>query len=375
MGLIPTDVGVNLRTQVDTALRPATPVAEIPSDLPELRQGQVFSASIQEVLPENTYKALVAGKNITLSLPAGAKAGDTLELVVVDKTPRMVMARLADNTALAGLGEQPYQHATFSPAAQLISDLLPAQGETPQPALLNRGAPLLPTPADAKEIANQLAPQLEKALTQSGMFYEAHQAKWIAGELPTEALLEEPQNQHLKESPTTAQLLAAKENTPTSMLAQLFGGERSQETTANQQTAAASHLASQAVPDELRHLVQQQLDAAATQRMAWHGEVWPQQTMDWEIRRDAPERQNGQTAADDAWNTRLALTMPRLGRVEAVLELRPQGLHLAVNATNATSAADLQQSLNALSNALEAAGIPPLSLRVWNLPATTAGNE
>jgi len=282
MGLIPTDVGVNLRTQVDTALRPATPVAEIPSDLPELRQGQVFSASIQEVLPENTYKALVAGKSITLSLPAGAKTGDTLELVVVDKTPRMVMARLADNTALAGLGEQPYQHATFSPAAQLISDLLPAQGETPQPALLNRGEPLLPTPADAGEIANQLAPQLEKALTQSGMFYEAHQAKWIAGELPTEALLEEPQNQHLKESPATVQSLAAKENTPVSMLAQLFGGERSQETTANQQTAAASHLASQAVPDELRHLVQQQLDAAATQRMAWHGEVWPQQTMDWQ---------------------------------------------------------------------------------------------
>ena len=374
MGLIPTDVGVNLRTQVDTALRPATPVAEIPSDLPELRQGQVFSASIQEVLPENTYKALVAGKSITLSLPAGAKSGDTLELVVVDKTPRMVMARLADNTALAGLGEQPYQHATFSAAAQLISDLLPAQGETPQPALLNKGEPLLPTPANAGDIAKQLAPQLEKALAQSGMFYEAHQAKWIAGELPAEALLEEPQNQLLRESATAAQPQATRENAPASVLAQLFGSERSQDTNANQQAATATHLSSQTIPDELRHLVQQQLDAAATQRMAWHGEVWPQQTMDWEIRRDAPERQNGQTAADDVWNTRLALTMPRLGRVEAVLELRPQGLHLAVNATNAESASDLQQRLEVLSNALEAAGVQPLSLRVWNLPAST-GNE
>lgn len=69
MALIPTDVGINLRTQVDSPLRPTAPTAEIPSDLPDLKQGQVFSARILEVLPEQTYKALVAGKNITLSLP------------------------------------------------------------------------------------------------------------------------------------------------------------------------------------------------------------------------------------------------------------------------------------------------------------------
>ena len=38
-----------------------------------------------------------------------------------------------------------------------------------------------------------LAPVLKQALTQSGVFYEAHQARWVAGQLPTEALRQEPQ--------------------------------------------------------------------------------------------------------------------------------------------------------------------------------------
>lgn len=373
MALIPTDVGVNLRTQLDTPLRPATAIAEIPSDLPELKQGQVFSARIQDVLPENTYKALVAGKSITLSLPAGAKAGDTLELVVVDKTPRMVMARLADPGSLSADGEQSYPHSTFSPAGQMIGNLLPAQGEDSTPALLNRGEPLLPTPPGTTDAAKQIAPQLEKAITQSGMFYEAHQAKWIAGEVTTESLLQEPQNQKPHTEATTANSgLPEKSSNALSLMAQIFGPDRS-ETAANAKEATAAPaqaLPAQTIPEDLKQLVQQQLDAAATQRMVWHGEVWPNQAMDWEIRRDAPDQQNSQDASPDNWTTRLALTMPKLGRVEATLELRPKGIHVSVNSANATGAEDLQKSLTQLSDSLEAAGIPPLSLRVWVKPAS-----
>ncbi|MBK8120176.1 MAG: hypothetical protein IPK39_14130 [Sulfuritalea sp.] len=75
MVLIPNDVGVRMRMQTEAALQPIAPVAEIPADLTDLRPGQAFSARIQEVLPENTYKALVAGRSLTLALPEGAKAG------------------------------------------------------------------------------------------------------------------------------------------------------------------------------------------------------------------------------------------------------------------------------------------------------------
>jgi len=408
MALIPTDVGVNLRTQVDSPLRATAPVAEIPSDLPELNKGQVFSARIVEVLPEATYKALVAGKSITLSLPSGAKAGDTLELVVVDKTPRMVTAKLADGSAaLAGQEGDVYQHATFSAAAQMIGKLLPAEGEVARPITLNNGEPLLPTKPTAENpvLADKLAPQLEKAVSQSGMFYEAHQAKWVAGQLPTQALLEEPQNQLLR-APAQGQGAEAPTEKPASLMQILFGKEavaeptkpegqaiaprlnttvennersnssQASQTPANQSAAATqSQQPAQVVPDELRHLVQQQLDTAATQRMVWHGEVWPQQPMDWEIQRDGSRRQGETEEAGDKWTTRLALTTPRLGRVEATLELRRQGVHINMQAPPGQSLEDLQAAIPRLNSALEAAGVPALSIRVWQRSGGEDNNE
>lgn len=393
MALIPTDVGVNLRTQVDSPLRPTAPVSEIPSDLPELKQGQLFSARIIEVLPEATYKALVAGKSITLSLPGGAKAGDTLELVVVDKTPRMVMARLADPTTVAGRGEgEAYPHATFSPAAQLIGKLLPAEGEPAKPITLNQGEPLLATrPAkDDPDVAARLAPQLEKAVSQSGMFYEAHQAKWVAGQLPTQALLEEPQNQLQRHGPAEKAVVPEENTKSGGFLQSLLGREKATETNAGKEAMAGNLTGGniteksaantpaqtppttppppQAIPDELRHLVQQQLDAAATQRMVWHGEVWPNQPMDWEIQRDGRRRQDGEGPDMDQWTTRLALTTPRLGRVEAKLELRGAGVQISLQVGDGQSMETLQQAIPALNQSLEAAGVPATAIRVWQRP-------
>lgn len=364
MALIPTDVGINLRTQVDSPLRPTAPPADIPSDLPDLRQGQVFSARILEVLPEQTYKALVAGKSLTLALPSGAKTGDSLELVVVDKTPQRISARLAADSEAEALPGQTYPHATLSPAAQLIARLLPVQGQQAQPIVLNQGEPLLATPPNAEGVTtNQLAQQLEKAIGQSGMFYEAHQAKWVAGQIPTSELLAEPQNQpphaHRPDE-------AAMQGTRQQGILGWLGGEKAPiaENPPTNTPATPSSAQQHALPEELRNIVQQQLDAAATQRMIWHGEVWPNQPMDWEIQRDAPERQAAGEETKDNWTTRLALTTPRLGRVEATLELRQTGVHISILAPADASAEELRQSLPQLGNSLTAAGVLPLSLRV-----------
>lgn len=280
MALIPSDAGIRLRLQNEATLLPLARPQEIPADLPELRQGQKFTANIQEVLPDNTYRALVAGKSITLSLPESAKAGDTLELVVLDRTPKTILAQLAERgggaatepyqgatlsraaqmigtlltadlpdlslgqkftakiqevlqdntykalvdgksvtlslpvavkagdtlelvvidrsptTTLVRVAEQPssaaaaaepYPYATFSRAGQMIGALVTPEGESPPAAALNRGQPLL---AQAPQTGAELAPALGKAVAQSGLFYEAHQAQWVAGKLPLEALLE-----------------------------------------------------------------------------------------------------------------------------------------------------------------------------------------
>ena len=383
MALIPPDAGIRMRMQTEAnLLQPVHPAHEIASELPELKQGQTFNARIQEVLPDNSYRALVAGRQLTLQLPEGAKAGDELKLMVVDRSGRVIIAKQVEGQATAQAGDSgPYPFAKFSPAARMIGQLLPAEGEPAPPAQLNRGQPLLPNPPQPQNAAVLLAPTLAKAVTQSGMFYEAHQAQWVTGKLPLEQLLQEPQGQRSQpaafqhaaaeiaaraistaERPVTTNtvLQALQGATPEKVGA---GGTAPAMTTAPTPASQAVALAQQ-VPDDLRPLVQQQLDAAATQRMAWHGEVWPRQTMDWEIGRELERESDGSSDEEYRWNTTLSLTTPRLGRVDAALRLTTEGVRIAIATPYGASAADLRDAAPKLAAALEAAGVPLLGFQV-----------
>jgi hypothetical protein len=155
--------------------------------------------------------------------------------------------------------------------------------------------------------------------------------------------------------------VATNSASPVALLQKLFGGEAAGgNASAGQATSLTSVLANPgvavvAIPDDLRPLVQQQLEAAATQRMAWHGEVWPQQMMEWEIERDAPQ---AQVSTDDpaTWRTALRLTLPRLGEIDVRVQLSGQNVHLALRMSDA-AVPDLQQAIPALQLALAAAGL------------------
>ncbi|MRR50886.1 MAG: flagellar hook-length control protein FliK [Rhodocyclaceae bacterium] len=358
MALIPPDAGIRMRMQTEASLHPVLPVAGVPSDLPDLQPGQVFSARIQEVLPEATYKALVAGKQLTLALPDGAKAGDTLELLVVDRSEHVITARLAQP---ASANVQAYAHTTLSPAAQLIGGLLASEGEPPQPAPLNRGQPLLP---QAPMQGQALAPALEKAVTNSGLFYEAHQAQWVAGRLPVTQLLQEPQGRH--SNPAAVHTSDTGIVAPPTHLPVESDRPRPPATTTEtvDATSARNNPSSASIPEDLRPLVQQQLDAVATQRLAWHGEVWPGQVMEWEIERDKPQTSPSGEESPEQWATSLRLTTPRLGSVHATIRLTAAGVGMIIATPHGASAADLRDELPALATSLEAAGVPPLLLQV-----------
>lgn len=376
MVLIPNDVGVRMRTQTETIVQPIAPVGEIPADLLELRPGQTFSARIQEVLPENTYKALVAGRSLTLALPEGAKTGDTLELVVVDRTPRLIVAQLANRNASgdAATGAAD-QFTTLSRTAQLIGSLLTRDGASVTPAALTRGPPLLAEAStNTAKLAAELAPQLARAVSQSGLFYEAHQVQWLTGQRPLSDLLAEPQARHaltppLAEAemanPATRSLPSANGGEvprPVSLLQGLFGTEETRPQ--NSAPAASPASPTQAVPEELRPLVQQQLDAAATQRLAWHGEVWPGQALDWQIEPDDRHSGDHQTRTERNWLTSLRLSTPRLGEIDARLNLTPQGVSITLSTPVGASAADMLDSAPTLERSMAAAGVPLLALQV-----------
>lgn len=354
MALIPPDAGIRMRLPGDGPLQPTQPITGIPGDLPDLQPGQVFSARIQEVLPENTYRALVAGKTLTLALPEGAEAGDVLELVVIDRSPKAILARAVSE---GGADTGAYKHTTLSPAAQLIGQLL-SEEQGSHTAPLNRGQPLVNAPPTT---AAALAGALQKAVEGSGMFYEAHQAQWVAGRRSLESLLQEPQGQ--KSDPNAAQFAAKARvaeadamNAPALLRQATEEGVRAIE-------AAPARSDNQTLPSDLRPLVHQQLEAAASQRLVWHGEAWPGQHIEWEVEED---KQQAARSIEEAqpWLTTLRLTTPRLGSVEARLRIAGNSLQLNLSTPVGASAADMRDELPALTEALAAAGITLQSAQV-----------
>ena len=113
------------------------------------------------------------------------------------------------------------------------------------------------------------------------------------------------------------------------------------------------------MPAELQFLVQQQLDAAATQHIVWRGEIWPGQSLHWEIEADEQRDDDPGQSPAEQWTTSLGLTLPGLGEVNVVLRLTSAKVSLAMTAS--TGATALQQGLAELASSFAAAGLPPLA--------------
>jgi hypothetical protein len=209
--MIPPDVASSLRLVLpDTNALQSQQTAPVPAAqrladvLSNAVPGQRILAEIQALLPNGTYRAVVAQRDITLALPFSAKPGDTLELEVAESDGKLTLAFVANRSSSNNAAPPPESvNTSLSTAGKVIGNLLtPLDGEGKQaaPSPLNRSQPLVEA---MPKTAADLAPILKQALTQSGMFYEAHQARWVSGQLPTAALLQEPQGK-LSPAPTNA---------------------------------------------------------------------------------------------------------------------------------------------------------------------------
>lgn len=398
--MIPSDLAARLRLINEASFFETEPplpglqrVREIQSRLPELVPGQRFFATLQRTLPDGSFQAVVAGKEMTLALNTAAKSGDTLELEVSQVTPRAVFARVVGGEAAvaASTSAQP----ALSQAGKLISFLLTGQ-PAPSPASLAGNRPLLDTPPTA---GSQLVPVLRQALGQSGLFYESHQVQWVLGKLDTAALLREPQGQQSAAAPgnsagtnapqasSSAGGTGANAATPGAAispgtaaaragaggidanLATLAGleagvgraGTADAESTQGGTARAAATEAPAArtpIPERLMPVVHQQLDALATQQYVWQGQAWPGQMLEWLI--EDPQHEGDSDGGDEAeptWNTTLRLTLPRLGGVEAQLHLTPAGVALRLRADDDTTLQALDGGAAALASALEAVSL------------------
>ena len=82
--MIPGDLAARLRLLTEASffsdeppLEPLTSVRPVPSQLPEYRAGDRFTAQIQNALTDGTFEALVDGKTVKLALPQSARPGES----------------------------------------------------------------------------------------------------------------------------------------------------------------------------------------------------------------------------------------------------------------------------------------------------------
>ena len=377
--MIPSDLAARLRLLNEASFfNTDPPVAglqrarEIQAQLPDLVPGQRFFATLQRTLPDGTFRAIVAGQQMTLSLNTAAKAGDTLELEVSQLTPRAVFARIVGAEAGASTATQSAQ-PTLSPTGRLISFLLTGQ-PTPKPASLGTNQPLLNAPPST---GAQLVPLLRQAVAQSGLFYESHQAEWVLGRRDTATLQREPQGglnigrpATTPGSPTTASSPAAAASpasapataAQSAATANLSASASSDQAADSARTTASANEAtvtrSSPIPERLMPVVHQQLEALATQQYVWHGQAWPGQAIEWVIEDPQdPDAQGDGEQTEKNWNTTLRLTLPRLGSVEAQLHLTPAGVALRLRTDDTATMSALDARASELASALEAANL------------------
>ena len=365
--MIPADVASRLQVTSDAALRPVAATQEISDKLAGLVAGQKVLAEVQALLPNGTYRALINQRNITLALPFSAKAGDSLELQVTETDGKLAFAVLSR----PGGEEKPAAESvstTLSRTGQLISTLYSgAQEAKGKAAALPLTTPVAPAPPQSAE---ELVPLLKQAIGQSGMFYESHQAEWVEGRLPRTALLQEPQGKLSSPSAFVAE--------PSNRLAPDPGsrpvGEPAtaarpgSDAVAGNAADAAKTITtqpgqSQTIAPQLQSLVQQQLEAMATQNFVWQGPVWPGQDMRWEIDENATQGPQGDETAP-RWTTRLRMTLPRLGEIDARIQLQGNQIMIAMSAGDDETRQRMRIDGESLRNQLDAAGLTLTSMGI-----------
>jgi len=301
--------------------------------------GQVLAARIDSKLPDGRALLEVDGVlfQVKLPEPAGLQVGQKLSVTVIRTGPEPTFLLQSDETA-AEAGRASSSRVSLSPLASRVAAVL-SGGTAGSAAALTEAKPLVPAPVTS---GTALVAPLKQAFETSGLFYESHQAEWVGGRRALEALRREPQ---------------ARASAEMEIGRSTGSGEK---TAADPVTAApSSRLAEPAapalLPPAVAGIVDRQLDAIATQQIVWSGQVWPGQTLHWQVE----ERPADQGAEDDTpkWRTQLRLELPQLGFVTAELDLRGAGLKVVIEAGETTGTKAMRQGEVDLRHALEARGL------------------
>ena len=329
-------------------LKAITAVSVIPDvthDPSEFTPGARVQARVEAQLAGGGFRVVVADTPMQMRLPPGIRPGTTLELMFIGGKPRPTFV-LLNPPAPTG------SNALLSPAARLLVTLAQDAGTSSVTTPPYQATPVLEKPpGDTGEFGTRL----QQAFSQGGLFYESHQAQWLTGRRTLEQLLREPQGRLSRMAPQGKPDAAPAAPPP--------GKPDVADSTALSQAIARAEAASaeapanpeRLFPKEALPLVQQQLATLDTGQMLWRGEVWPGQTLDWEVDSEPPEQDDSEEPL--RWRSRLRLTMPLLGQVTALLMIDARGVRIEMGAASASAVETLRGGQASLIQAMRGSGL------------------
>lgn len=401
--MIPVDVLNSLKSLLLTQ-KQLPQVAAATAATPAFELGQKLQAKVQAQMAPGIFKVRVADQLMQLQLPNTIRAGDTIILQVASLLPRLTFSMAASANPLSTADQ-------LSATARLLSSLTqqPLEKSFLRPT---NSAPLWAGVTQFPD-TTELAGKLHTTISQSGLFYESHQAQWLAGSRNTAQLLQEPQNlpaeqvkaafdrndktpatntavtpnytnglrnttqilpgqQYLPADPVKA--ASAHDDRAPSLNTETSGNPATVATAQDDKapsmntatiTAASGNAATVAtaqerisipgIPDHLQPLIQQQLNALETRQVQWQGQVWPNQEMNWKIREEATHSPPGSEGRQ--WATQIHLDLPNLGEVTATLRFDCNGLSVTLDTDTSATRAKLGTASSTLVAALSERGI------------------
>lgn len=326
--IIKTDLITPL-TQIKSVspIAPVTAILDSQNSSSKFEQGQKYQAFVEARLSNGSSRVLVNDKLLQIDLPAKFQPGNKLELVFISHQPNLKFLILDKATI-----ESKENIASISTTGRFIGLLMHdtlKHAPTNTAQSLTSSSPIL---NGTLTNSTELPGLLQKTITQSGLFYESHQAQWINGENTLENLQQEPQGKLMLAVPELSV-------TKTAILA-----SPSPEMPVHVQTLP---------------LVQQQLNTLETGHLFWRGEVWHGQSMEWDIYEQQSEDGNKTDEFDHAaqWRTQLHLSLPQLGDVTANILFNAQGINIKLKTSQVDTSSLLKDNRSLLTTDMQSAGL------------------
>ncbi|MGQ5522547.1 flagellar hook-length control protein FliK [Chitinimonas sp. PSY-7] len=370
-----------IASSLQAYVKPAdVPLVQAVDALQEIQKlftiGEQVRAQVTGMLSSGRYAVLVKDQLLDLNLPRNTEEGTTFDMRVVANSPRLtfLLPRLQAGTDAPPLPPQQTlpdssSNVELSGTARFLGELIAENADQPdRPAMVRMQPVLQPLVPDSAEPPDttKLAEALKQALSEGGLFYESHLAEWAQGSRSLSQLMNEPQarfGEQAKALLENRRTDKTKGERPAgNLVEQLLGSDQEDEATPHQALSAGL---SEGLPNELdnmpqvaRQMIQQQLQLLDQRQLAWHGFAWPGQSLQWEVEEDGGNRSDSEIETEKVWRTRLHLTLPYMGQVDALISLRGQNhVDVAFLVKQPETATRIRDAQSRLQLQFEAAGL------------------